>query len=189
NATIKSGTNSIRGSVYEFLRNDVLDANNFFSNALSAPKPVRKRNQFGGAVGGPLVRNKTFWFADYEGLREREGVPRARNLPIPAEKAGLFSVAVFDPFAPGRPEFSRNDQGLWVIPQSRWDPVGAKVAALIPDPNVAGRIIYASTPVTRTRTDQFDVRVDHQFSSTLNLFGRYSFVDTNTFRPPPFEGL
>jgi hypothetical protein len=152
NATIKSGSNNFHGSLYEFLRNDALDANNFFSNALSAPKPVRKNHR--GAVGGPLVRNKTFWFADYEGLREREGVPRARNLPIPAEKAGLFSVAVFDPFAPGRPEFSRNDQGLWVIPQSRWDPVGAKVAALIPDPNVAGRIIYASTPVTRTRTDQ-----------------------------------
>ena len=189
NATIKSGTNNLHGSLYEFLRNDVLDANNFFSNALGAPKPVRKRNQFGVAVGGPLVRNRTFWFADYEGLREREGVPRARNLPSPLEKAGLFSVAVFDPFAPGRPEFARNDQGLWVIPQSRWDSVGAKMAALIPDPNVAGRNVYASTPVTRTRTDQFDVRADHQFSSTLNLFGRYSFVDTNTFRPPPFRGF
>jgi hypothetical protein len=189
NATIKSGTNNFHGSLYEFLRNDVLDANNFFSNSLGAPKPVRKRNQFGAAVGGPLVRNKTFWFADYEGLREREGVPRARTLPTPAEKAGLFSVAVFDPFATGRPEFGRNDQGFWVIPRSRWDPVGANVAALIPDPNVAGRNIYASTPITRTRTDQFDVRSDHQFSPTLSIFGRYSFVDTDTFRPAPFPGL
>ncbi|MGH9854202.1 MAG: carboxypeptidase regulatory-like domain-containing protein, partial [Blastocatellia bacterium] len=92
NATIKSGTNAIRGSVYEFLRNDALDANNFFSNALSAPKPVRKRNQYGAAIGGPLIKNRTFWFADYEGLREREGVPRIRLVPTAAEKAGLFST-------------------------------------------------------------------------------------------------
>ena len=71
NATIKSGTNSVRGSVYEFLRNDALDASNFFSNALGTPKPKRERNQFGGAVGGPLVTNRTFWFGDYEGLRDK----------------------------------------------------------------------------------------------------------------------
>ncbi len=137
NATIKSGTNTIRGSVYEFLRNDHLDANNFFSNALGAPKPKRERNQFGGAAGGPLVKNRTFWFGDYEGLRDLEGVPRVRQVPTAAEKAGLFSAAVFDPFAAGRPEFSRNAQGQWVIPRERWDPVGAAIVALIPDPNVA----------------------------------------------------
>ena len=103
NATIKSGTNSLRGSVYEFLRNDALDANNFFSNLLGAPKPERKRNQFGGAAGGPIVRNRTFWFADYEGLRDQEGIPRVRLVPTADEKAGLFSTAVFDPFAPGPP--------------------------------------------------------------------------------------
>jgi hypothetical protein len=189
NAVIKSGTNSLRGSVYEFLRNDALDANNFFSNALGAPKPKRERNQFGAAVGGPLVRNKTFWFADYEGLRDQEGVPRVRQVPTAAEKAGLFGAAVVDPFAPGRPQFSRNAQGQWVIPAERWDPVGAAIVALIPDPNVAGTTIYASTPVTDTRQDQFDVRLDHQFSGDLTIFGRYSFVDTLTFRPAPLPGL
>src|SRR4029079_16877354 len=108
NATIKSGTNTVRGSVYEFLRNDALDANNFFSNALNAPKPKRERNQFGAAVGGPLVRNKTFWFGDYEGLRDLEGIPRVRQVPTAAEKAGLFRSAVVDPFATGRPESARN---------------------------------------------------------------------------------
>src|SRR6266540_1466597 len=195
NATIKSGTNNIHGSVYEFLRNDALDANNFFSNALRAPKPVRERNQFGGAVGGPLVKNHTFWFADYEGLRDQEGVPRVRQVPTAAEKAGLFGVEVVDPFAPGRPAFSKNAAGQWVIPQDRWDPVGAAIVKLIPDPTVIlqtpqGPIpIYASTPVTRTRQDQFDVRIDHQFASNITLFGRYSFVDTNTFRPSPLPGL
>ncbi|MFN0122482.1 MAG: carboxypeptidase regulatory-like domain-containing protein [Blastocatellia bacterium] len=191
NATIKSGTNAIRGSLYEFLRNDKLDANNFFSNALSAPKPVRKRNQYGAAVGGPLVKNRTFWFADYEGLREREGVPRVRLVPTVAEKAGLFSSSVVDPFATGRPAFTQNTAGQWVIPQSRWDPVGAKIVALIPDPTniVNGVPVYASTPVTRIRQDQFDVRIDHQLASNITLFGRYSFVDVNTFRPAPLPGL
>ena len=130
NATIKSGTNSVRGSVYEFLRNDRLDANNFFSNALGAPKPERERNQFGAAAGGPVARNRTFWFADYEGLRDLEGVPRVRQVPTAAEKAGLFSSVVVDPFAAGRPEFGRNAQGQWVIPRDRWDPVGAAIVAL-----------------------------------------------------------
>jgi carboxypeptidase family protein/TonB-dependent receptor-like protein len=189
NATIKSGTNGLHGSLYEFLRNDALDANNFFSNALGAPKPVRKRNQFGAAVGGPFVKNKTFWFADYEGLREREGVPRVRLVPTAAEKAGLFSTAVLDPFATGRPAFSQNGAGQWVIPSSRWDPVGAAIVKLIPDPNVPGTTIYASTPVTITRQDQFDVRIDHQVATNITFFGRYSFVDTNLFRPPPLPGL
>jgi hypothetical protein len=189
NATIKSGTNQIHGSVFEFLRDDALDSNNYFSKLLGAPKPKRKRNQFGGAIGGPLVRNRTFWFADYEGLRDQEGIPRTRLVPTAAEKAGLFSSAVNDPFAPGRPEFARNAAGQWVIPRDRWDPVAAKVEALIPDPNVPGSTIYASTPVTETRQDQFDVRIDHQFAQNKNFFGRYSFVDTNTFRPAPLPGL
>lgn len=189
NATIKSGTNTLRGSAYEFMRNDALDANNFFSQRLGAPKPERKRDQFGGAAGGPIVRNRTFWFGDYEGLRDQEGIPRVRLVPTAAEKAGLFSTAVFDPFAAGRPEFARNAQGQWVVPRDRWDPAAAKIVALIPDPNVAGTNIYASTPVTKTRQDQFDVRVDHQLASTVTTFARYSFVDTDTFRPSPLPGL
>jgi hypothetical protein len=189
NATIKSGTNTVRGSVYEFFRDDALDANNFFSNALGTPKPKRERNQFGGAIGGPLVPNRTFWFGDYEGLRDQEGIPRTRLVPTKAEKEGRFSSAVVDPFSAGRPAFSQNGQGQWEIPRDRWDPVGAAIVALIPDPNVPGSTIYASTPVTTTRQDQFDVRIDHQFTNKLMLFGRYSFVDTLTFRPGPLPGL
>ena len=167
NATIKSGTNAMRGTLYEFLRNDALDANNFFSNALGAPKPERRRNQFGAAIGGPLVKNRTFWFGDYEGLRDNEGVPRVRQVPTAAEKQGLFSTAVVDPFAAGRPQFAQNGAGQWVIPRERWDPVGAAIVALIPDPNVAGTTIYASTPVTKVRQDQFDVRLDHQITPSI----------------------
>ena len=189
NAMIKSGTNSLRGSAYEFFRNDALDANNYFSNLLGAPKPKRERDQFGGAAGGPIVRSRTFWFADYEGLRDQEGIPRVRLVPTADEKAGLFRTAVFDPFAPGRPEFARNAQGLWVIPRDRWDPVAARIVGLIPDPNVPGSTIYASTPVTDIRQDQFDVRIDHQLAPNVTTFARYSFVDTDTFRPAPLPGL
>jgi hypothetical protein len=189
NAAIRSGSNSIHGSVYEFLQNDALDANNFFSNAFGTPKPVRQRNQFGAAVGGPILKNKLFWFGDYEGVREREGVPQTRAVPSALEKAGLFSTPVFDPFVIGKPEFSRNAAGLWVIPKDRWDPVSAKIVALIPDPNVPGTSIYASTPITRTRADQFDVRLDYQVSPDMQLFGRYSLVDSDIFRPAPLPGL
>ena len=103
NATIKSGTNSMHGSLFEFIRDDSLDSNNYFSKLLGAPKPKRKRNQFGGAIGGPIVRNRTFWFADYEGLRDEEGIPRTRQVPTAAEKAGLFTAAVNDPFTTGPP--------------------------------------------------------------------------------------
>ncbi len=189
NAAIRSGSNSIHGSVFEFLRNDALDANNFFSNAFGSSKPVRRRNQFGGALGGPIVKDKVFWFGDYEGLREREGVPQTRAVPSALEKAGLFSTPVFDPFGIGKPEFSRNASGFWVIPKDRWDAVSAKIAELIPDPNVPGTNIYASTPIVRTRADQFDVRVDYQISPDTKLFGRYSFVDSSIFRPAPLPGL
>jgi len=189
NAAVRSGSNAVRGSVYEFLRNDALDANNFFSNAFGSPKPIRQRNQFGAALGGPLVKDKVFWFADYEGLREREGSPQTRAVPSAQEKAGLFSTPVFDPFTAGKPMFSQNASGQWVIPNNRWDPVAVKIVALIPDPNVPGTNIYASTPINRTRSDQFDVRMDYHASPNTSLFGRYSFLDSNGFRPSPLPGL
>src|SRR2546425_1483977 len=163
NATIKSGTNRVRGSLYEFIRNDALDSNNYFSRLLGAPKPVRDRNQFGGAAGGPLVKDRTVWFGDYEGLRDLEGIPRGRQVPMAAEKAGVFGAAVFDPFTAGPPGVGPEAQGQWGIPRDRWDPVGAAIVALIPHPNVPRSTIYASTPVTDTPQDQFDVPLDHPF--------------------------
>src|SRR5439155_4106442 len=74
-------------------------------------------------------------------------------------------------------------------PRDRWDPVAAKIVALIPDPNVLGTNIYASTPITRTRADQFDVRADYQISGETQLFGRYSLADSSVFRPAPLPGL
>jgi hypothetical protein len=116
-------------------------------------------------------------------------VPQTRTVPAPEEKAGVFDTPVFDPFSPGRPMFGPNAAGQWVIPESGWDPVGARIVELIPDPNVPGTNIHASTPVTRTRSDQFDVRIDYPISADMQLFGRYSFVDSSVFRPAPLPGL
>src|SRR5499426_2018595 len=86
NAISKSGTNAFHGDVYEFLRNDKLDANDFFSNASRQPKPPYKRNQFGAAAGGPIRKDRTFIFGDYEGIRQSQGVPTA-NTVVPSDNA------------------------------------------------------------------------------------------------------
>src|SRR5262245_59815331 len=98
NAVIKSGTNNIHGSAYEFHRNDNLDASNFFSNKNNAPKPFRLRNQFGATVGGPIVKDKTFFFADYEGLRDRKGIVRTSSVPQPVWKNGQFTIPISNPY-------------------------------------------------------------------------------------------
>ena len=92
NATLKSGTNQIHGSAWEFLRNDKLDATDFFLNAASQKKGAFKQNQFGATAGGPIIKNRTFWFVDYEGTRIRQAVPLTGNtVPTAAEVASGFT--------------------------------------------------------------------------------------------------
>jgi len=203
NAVIKSGSNAFHGSAYEFHRNKSLDASNFFSNKAGASKPFRLRNQFGGTFGGPIVKNKTFFFADYEGLRDRLGVVRFTSVPQPIWTRGMFTVPIFNPYNPTdtgqdfrKPATADCNDGkgnCWIIPQNLIDPVGQKVVSVNPLPNTGAPgqvdLNYVNVPITRNRTDQFDVRVDHNVSTSLNLFGRYSFSDTNLFQPAPRPGL
>jgi hypothetical protein len=203
NAVTKSGTNTLHGALYEFHRNRALDATNFFSNKTGADKPFRLRNQFGGAIGGPIVRNRTFFFGDYEGLRDRRGTVYLTSVPQPIWKRGMFTRAISNPFnptdtgqdfrQPATPECNDGQGNCWVIPERFIDPVGRAILAVNPDPN-AGRPgdidnNFVNVPITRTRADQFDVRLDHTMSPKLNLFGRYSFSDTNLFKPAPKPGL
>src|SRR5436190_394987 len=101
NATIKSGTNQFHGAAFEFLRNDHLDANNFFTNAAGQPRSAFHQNQFGGAFGGPIIHNRTFFFADYQGTRQSSGGGSSiRDIPPAALRAGDFSqagVTIYDP--------------------------------------------------------------------------------------------
>jgi len=92
NVVTRSGTNKFHGSVYEFFRNSVMDANNWFNNKNSQPIPALKRNDFGGSVGGPIRKDKTFFFFDYEGLRQRSATSAVAGVPTAAERSGDFGV-------------------------------------------------------------------------------------------------
>jgi hypothetical protein len=202
NAVIRSGGNELHGSAYEFHRNDNLDAANFFANRAGLDKPFRLRNQFGGAIGGPIVKDRTFFFGDYEGLRDRAGTVRFSSVPQPMWRQGMFATPIHNPFnptdtgqdfrIPATGQCNDGSGNCWQIPTNLIDAVGQRVLDVAPDPNTASSSIdnnFVSVPIDRTRTDQFDVRVDHTVSQAVNLFGRYSFVDTTLFRPAPRPGL
>ena len=180
NVILNSGSNDFHGSAFEFLRNAALDARNFFAPA-SEPKPKYIRNQFGGSLGGPISRNRTFFFADYEGTRSREGITRITNVPTALERAGNFSQSLFgvptNPFT-GMPF----DNG--VIPDFFIHPVGRAIAALYPLPN---RNVpfqnFVSSPILRDDNDSFDARIDHHLNDRADLVFRYSFGDRDLFEP------
>jgi hypothetical protein len=180
NVILNSGTNDFHGSVFEFHRNAALDARNFFAPS-SEPKPKYIRNQFGGAVGGPIKRDSTFFFADYEGTRSREGITRITNVPTTLERAGNFSQSLFGPPVspfPGLP-FTGG-----IIPDFLINPVGRAIANLYPLPN---RNVpfqnFVSSPILRDDNDSFDARIDHHLNSRTELAFRYSFGDRDLFEP------
>jgi hypothetical protein len=189
NVILNSGTNDFHGSVFEFHRNAALDARNFFAPA-AEPKPKYLRNQFGGAIGGPIVRDRTFFFADYEGTRSREGITRITNVPTAEERAGNFSHSVFG--IPTNP-FTGRPFDLGIIPDFFIHPVGRAIAALYPLPN---RNVpfqnFVSSPTQRDDNDSFDVRVDQHVSDRTQLAFRYSFGDRDLFEPftgPSFSAV
>ncbi len=176
NVVTRTGSNALHGALYEFLRNDKLDARNFF-----APRREQnQRNQFGGVLGGPIRRDRTFFFGDYEGLRAREGLTRITNVPSAAERAGDFSQSFAAPvnFLTGQP-FPGNR-----IPREFQHPIGAAIANLFPLPNraVPGQN-FIGTVARRDRDDHFDVRLDHALTAADELAFRYSFADRDLYEP------
>ncbi|HLK65900.1 MAG TPA: carboxypeptidase regulatory-like domain-containing protein [Bryobacteraceae bacterium] len=202
NAVIKSGTNQVHGSAYEFHRDDHLDANNFFANSTSTARPFHLRNQFGGTLGGPIRKNRTFIFGDYEGLRDDTSGIQISSVPQTSWTQGLFNVPITNPYdaadkatgfmQPATVGCNDGKGHCWVIPASLFDPVGAKILSFNPAPNIGapGQLTnnYVSDPTAGNQTNQFDVRIDHTVTSRINLFGRYSFVNTHIFTPPPRAG-
>src|SRR5262249_44163568 len=156
--------------IYEYLRNKVFDARNFF-DAPERPVPQFQRNQFGGAGGGPMRKDRSFFFLGYEGTRLRQGVTKAARAPTPAEKSGGFSgsAAIVDPFT-GRP-FPNNR-----IPSERLDSIGRALARYWPDPNANNPLQnLVSAPIATLRVDQAYARADHYFSHHDTLYARYNF--------------
>jgi hypothetical protein len=184
NIVLKSGTNGFHGTAYEFLRNQVFDARNYFATA-DQPAPRYQRNQFGFSVGGPIAKDRTFFFGDYEGARVREGITRLANVPTDRERMGDFSQSLFGPpLIPG----TQFPFPLGQIPQQFLNQIGSRIAALYPLPNrnVPG-LNYASSPIQRDRNDLFDLRVDHTYSSATQFSARYSGADRTLFEP--FSGV
>jgi len=180
NVVLNSGSNDFHGSLFEFHRNAALDARNFFAPA-GEPKPKYIRNQFGGALGGPINRDRTFFFADYEGTRSREGITRLTNVPTALERAGNFSERRF-----GRPTnpFTGMPFDNDTIPDFFINPVGRAIAALYPLPNRNDPVQnFVSSPILHDDNDSFDARVDHHLNSAAQLTFRYSFGDRDLFEP------
>ncbi|HVF55892.1 MAG TPA: carboxypeptidase-like regulatory domain-containing protein, partial [Pyrinomonadaceae bacterium] len=180
NVVLKSGTNSFHGSLYEFHRNAAFDARNYFAPA-DEPAPKYIRNQFGASVGGPLVRDRTFFFTDYEGTRAREGITRITNVPTLTERAGDFSGSLFG--APLDPLTGAPFPG-GIIPAGRMSAIGRRIAALYPAPNRSTPFQnFVASPTARDRNDHFDVRLDQRFGARSTLTARYSFGDRDLFDP------
>jgi hypothetical protein len=180
NVVLKSGGNSVHGSLFEFYRNGALDARNFFAPA-NEPKPKYLRNQFGGSFGGPIKRDRTFFFGDYEGTRSREGITRITNVPTALERAGNFTQSLFG--VPIDPLTGMPFPG-GVIPGGRINAVGRAIAALYPLPNRNDPLQnFVSSPTQRDRNDSFDARLDHRWNQKADLTFRYSFGDRNLFEP------
>jgi hypothetical protein len=203
NLQSKSGTNNFHGSLFEFFRNDALDAADFFSNQTGQSKNALRYNQFGGSVGGPIRRNKTFFFADYQGTVTHGAQPMVTSVPIGSQRSGNFSgllgpggTLIYNPFSSSyvRTPFPDN-----IIPSSLLDPAAVKITSLLPLPNQLDGLgnplpfnNYAVTRVDTSNAQSFDVRLDHQFSTNSNLFARESFQNTGAFAPsifgPPLGG-
>jgi hypothetical protein len=179
----KSGTNSLRGSAFEFFQNEALQARNPFTQARVDPLtgkfiPDTKRNQFGGSVGGPIVQNKWFFFGDYQGTRNDQGGSVLTSVPTRLARAGNFSEygqRLFDPQTGA--EFANA-----TIPGGRLSPQAVNVLRLIPEPNAPGtdngtRNNFTASGVETFSENSFNVRVDGRLSDKINTFGRYSLGD------------
>ncbi|MEY2412414.1 MAG: hypothetical protein QOD84_1020, partial [Acidobacteriaceae bacterium] len=190
NAITRSGTNQIHGSVYEFLRNSALDARNYFDGDKIPPF---KRNQFGGAVGGPIVKNHTFFFADYEGIRQSKGITSFTTVPSAAARAGLLcsNPSGADPGSPCTT--------TQLTPGPNTDANGVDLAAKaylpfwhLPNGPILGNgdIGVFSFPGQQVVNENFfTARVDHKFSDKDSLFGTYMYDKTPYSSPDGLDNV
>jgi hypothetical protein len=174
NVITKSGSNNLHGSIYEYFRNDKFDAHSFF-DLPGSRKPELRQNQYGASIGGPIIKDKTFFFGDYEGFRLVSG-QSSRQLTVPT---------LFEEQHPGN--FS--DVGGPVI--TTIDPVGLEYFKMFPAPNTGGAGATANnftTPaLNKTQNSStFDIRVDHHFNNNNSLFARYTYNNVTTFIPGAF---
>ncbi len=178
----KSGGNDFHGSLFEFFRNEALNARNVF--AQPGPKPEFRRNQYGLTVGGPVQKNQTFFFADWQGTRFRTGITRFSVVPALAQRQGVFAQSIFDPATSPRTRFPAN-----TIPASRFEPLATQLLQHYPVPNVAGANNFVRTATEPDNQDQADFRLDRYFGAKHRVFARYTlFRDDDTPVAPLPDG-
>jgi hypothetical protein len=174
NIQLKSGTNHFHGTLFEFIRNDAVDARNYFRPA-PLPKNILKQNQFGATLGGPIIKDRTFFFLSYEGLRSIQEFPSTANVLTPAERTGDFSATstpIINPLSPTREAYPNNQ-----IPVN---PISANIInTYMPLPNSSGSTNYAGVKSGRLSVDQGIVRVDHKFNDKNQLFVHYIYAMRN----------
>src|SRR5579871_302362 len=186
----KSGTNSLHGSAYEFLRNNDLDANTFFNNKAGIARPAYHRNQFGGTVGGKIRKDRTFFFADYEGNRIVQPSTTTDTLPTAAQRqmvaTGNFAAlgtTVYDPRT-GVNGGPRNPFPNNQIPTSLLDPAALKLFALLPANTTTGTASnFVWAPASRQHANQFDGRVDQNLGNSDRLFVKFDYEHTTGVGP------
>jgi carboxypeptidase family protein/TonB-dependent receptor-like protein len=193
NVITKSGSNGFHGSAYDFLRNSAIDARNYFADPVQA-KPALRQNQFGASLGGPAVRNRLFFFTNYEGYRRRLETVSVNTVPTEAVRRGDFSLVrdIFDPFTVRQAhgtvgQFVRDPFPGRQIPRGRFDSVTPQLADAYPLPqgdSVTNN--HRSNPNQKQDWNQVDVRLDGQVSESDAVFGRFSRQDTNAFLPSTF---
>ena len=188
NTTLKSGTNRFHGSVFEYFRNSVLDANTTQNNSAGAARGKHITHQFGGVIGGPIRKDKDFFFLSYEGFREVVPFPSVQSVPAADLRDGRhfsnYRIQVYDPLTTAGASFIRAPFPDNVLPESRISPIGRNILALWPAPNMPGEIEnYVTNNQSRIAYDQPMTRWDHQFSSASRLSFTSSFQHGTAYRP------
>ena len=191
----KAGSNAFHGSVFEFFRNEGLNARNLFTP--TGPKPRFRRNQYGFVLGGPIQEDKTFFFGDYQGTRLQTGVSRTSTVPTSNQRQGIFTQQIFDPATTtvtngvySRQAFLNN-----TVPQNRWDPAAAALLNRYPKPNVftssgseALTNNYVRVANDDTAQEQAGIRIDRILNQTHKLFGRYEYLYDHSTPGTPLPG-
>jgi len=181
NATFRSGTNQFRGAAWEFNRNTALNATGFFKPS-SGVKPTLSRNQFGGVFGGPLVRDKAFFFANYEGFRQVQRTVTFASIPTMAQRQGIMGKPIRNPL-------TNEVYADGVVPQSVISAFARDVLAGLPEPTRPGvSNNFDSLPRRQDYNDKFDIKVDQQFNTATSAFVRFSHRKADNFEPPPIPG-
>jgi Carboxypeptidase regulatory-like domain/TonB dependent receptor len=192
NASIRSGTDHIHGTVFEYLRNSWMDASPFFQPALTA-KPQFIQNQYGATVGGPIIKNRTFLFFAWQSSRIDDASPQLAVVPTASQLQGNFASTIYNPATtapnPNGSGYVRTPFPENHIPVSDFDPVAAKLLTLFPAPNLTGANNFFSNQKETVNNDQYIARLDHRFSDKDTAFARYvANFSTNVLPavlPPP----